>query len=333
MFDVQMSKYQSVHGTFDVVTLCGGLPVMYRGNRYDVYTKVCFSPGFPMEYPIVSVMNIDPSRFKISDFYSVNALPDGTFEIPLNSVKSWQYTMQFNPILSEVHATLGSNFPFFKNNGQAPNYNMPRTYEDRKLSDKKPQHQNTNPQPPVMPQNNFNPNQQSNNQFNQFGGNNFQQQSQLDGNTEKHAKNDLEVLADSLKIDVDSVSDNIRLMLEKDQEIKMRNDILDKQKGEVDAMKRKVESDINGLTAYYDANNSKTLDEHVINDIWHPNSDHGKQCIETLAKIASCEEIYKMFYEMYEDDKLQLSFEDAKKVIDKMAREEFTAKSKLRELL
>jgi len=118
MFDVAMSKYQSVHGTFDVVTLCGGLPVMYKGNRYDVYTKVCFSPGFPIEHPIVSVMNIDPSRFKISDFYAINALPDGTFEIPLQSVKNWQYTMQFNPILSEMHQTLGNNFPFFKNNGQ-----------------------------------------------------------------------------------------------------------------------------------------------------------------------------------------------------------------------
>lgn len=325
MFDVQMSKYQSVHGTFDVVSLCGGLPVMYRGNRYDVYTKVCFSPGFPTEYPIVSVMNIDPNRFKISDFYSVNALPDGTFEIPLNSAKSWQYTMQFNPILSEVHATLGSNFPFFKNNGQPPNYVTPRTYEDRKLSDKKPNQHVPAPQPPQ------NRNNQQN--TNQFGGNNFQQPAQLDGNTEKHAKNDLEVLADSLKIDVDSVSDNIRVMLEKDQEIKMRNDILDKQKGEVDAMKRKVEKDISGLTAYYDANNSKVLDENVINDIWHPNSEHGIQCIETLAKVTSCEDVHKMFYEMYEDDRLQLSFVDAKKVIDKMAREEFTVKSKLRALL
>jgi len=332
MFDVQMSKYQSVHGTFQVVTLCGGLPVMYRGNRYDVYTKVCFSPGFPMEYPIVSVMNIDPAKFRISDFYSVNALPDGTFEIPLSSVKNWQYNMQFNSILSEVHTQLGNNFPFFKNSGQPPNYNLPRTYEDRKLSDKKgQQQQNSGPPPQMMPQNNFNPQAQQNN--NQFGGNNSQQQNQLDGRTEADAKNDIEMLADSLKIDVDSVSDNIRVMLEKDQEIKMRNDILDKQKGEVDAMKRLVEKDISCLTQYYDANNSKTLDEHVINDIWHPNSAHGQQSIEALAKIKSCVDVFKTFCEMYENDELKLSFADAKKVIHKMAIEEFTAKSKLRELL
>jgi len=73
LFDAQMSKYSSIHGQFDVVTICGGLPVMYRGQRYDVYVKVCFSPGFPQEYPIVSVTNIDPQRFKISDHYSINA--------------------------------------------------------------------------------------------------------------------------------------------------------------------------------------------------------------------------------------------------------------------
>jgi len=132
MFDVQMSKYVSMHGQFDVITLCGGVPIMYRGQRYDVYMKVCFSPGFPQEYPIVSVMNIDPNRFKISGFYESNILPDGTFEVPLDAAKNWQYTMQFGPILNELHSVLGNNFPFFKNNGQPLSVQPPRTYEERK---------------------------------------------------------------------------------------------------------------------------------------------------------------------------------------------------------
>lgn len=326
MFDVQMAEYRSVHGTFNVVTLCGGLPIHYKGNRYDVYVKVCFSPGFPNEYPIVSVMNIDPGRFKIADIYAVNGLPDGTFEVPLQSVKNWQYTMQFAPILEEVQRTLGQNFPFFKNNGQQPHYNIPRTYEERALLKGQGHQQQHNfqqqqnfhggPQP-VFQQTPVNPG---------FG-------NQLDGNTEKQAKNDLEVLADSLKMDVGSVTDNLKIMLQKDQEIKMRSDMLNSQKGDVSKMKTLVEQDISTLTSYYDQNNSKTLDEKVINDIWHPNSDHGKQSIEVLATLLSLKEGQEYFYKMYEEDFLKIDYEDAKKVIEKFAREEFAAKSKLRELV
>jgi len=40
-----------------------------------------------------------------------------------------------------------------------------------------------------------------------------------------------------------------------------------------------------------------------------------------------------MFYDLYEDDGLKLSYEDTKKVVEKMAKNEFHIKSKLRRFM
>jgi len=41
-------------------------------------------------------------------------------------------------------------------------------------------------------------------------------------------------------------------------------------------------------------------------------------------------EVSKMFYDLYEDDKLKLGYDEAKKVVEKMAKEEFSIMSKMR---
>ena len=98
-------------------------------------------------------------------------------------------------------------------------------------------------------------------------------------------------------------------------------------------MKNLVSSNITNLSSYYETNNDKTLNETVINEIWHPNNEQSKETISTLANLKSLEEVEKLFYDMFENDQLSLTFDDAKKVLDKMAKEEFIYKSKLKELM
>jgi len=45
--------------------------------------------------------------------------------------------------------------------------------------------------------------------------------------------------------------------------------------------------------------------------------------------VRSLEEASKTIFDLYEDDKLQLGYDDMKKVIEKMAKEEYTVKAKL----
>jgi len=120
------------------------------------------------------------------------------------------------------------------------------------------------------------------------------------------------------------------MMLEKDSEIKMRTATLNKQKADIKGMENLITQDLEGLTLYTDTHNDKTLTADVVDTIWHPNSSEGGQIAETLAKLRSMEELSKMFFDLYEDDRLKLSYDEMKKVVEKMAKEEFTVKHKLR---
>lgn len=220
-FSVSMSDYPSVYGQFKVVCLCGNLPVFYKAQRYDIYTKLIFPPGFPSEYPVISVMNIDPGRFKVSDKYLSNALPDGTFEVKVQASSQWQYAMQFGPILQETQTFLGTNFPFFKNtSGQQQQVNLPKTYENKG---------NANEVVARQPVSNTSSRNINNNS--------------MTTDIESKCKSDTRMLHDSLKSDVQIISEDFKAMLKKQSEIKNRQHTITQTRHELNNKKVLVQKD------------------------------------------------------------------------------------------
>jgi hypothetical protein len=208
---------------------------MYHNTRFDVYTKVVLSPGFPHEYPIISIMNIDARKFKVHDNYSGHACPDGTFEIVLQSNSNWAYSKQFGPVLAELHQKLAKDFPFYKNHsGQAQHYAKPDVYENR--AGLLPGHGPGGNQRGNMA------NSQPGGQFNQPDQRNWsnnqnqppahiskppaQNLNYLDPKLERSSKEELGILADTLQIDVNGLSEALRTVLTKNEEIKMRESTL-----------------------------------------------------------------------------------------------------------
>jgi hypothetical protein len=208
---------------------------MYHNTRFDVYTKVVLSPGFPHEYPIISIMNIDAQKFKVHDNYSGHACPDGTFEIVLQSNSNWAYSQQFGPVLAELHQTLAKDFPFYKNHsGQAQHYAKPDVYENR--AGLLPGHGPGGNQRGNMG------NSQQGGQFNQPDQRNWsnnqnqppahiskppaQNLNYLDPKLERSSKEELGILADTLQSDVNGLSEALRTVLTKNEEIKMRESTL-----------------------------------------------------------------------------------------------------------
>ena len=71
-------------------------------------------PGFPNQPPIFSVLNIDPTTFSVNQVFNRNILPDGTFEVKLDSAAQWNSNRKFTSLLNEFKTLISINFPFFK---------------------------------------------------------------------------------------------------------------------------------------------------------------------------------------------------------------------------
>lgn len=335
MFAVQMSQYPSKFspGLYQVVTFCGNLPIMYKNVRYDVYTKVTLSPGFPHEYPILSIMNIDAQKFSVTDKYSGYACPDGTFEVVLQSSSNWAYSQQFGVLLAELHQVLGTNFPLYKNHSGQPQYvQKPDLYENRAgimaVMGPPAGHGGNSFNPPSQNWAN-NSGEQNQNSNPGPGRQNVAQPARLEPKLERSAKEELGVLSDTLQVDVSGLTEALRAVLTKNEEIKMRESTLKKHESDLERITGTVARDNQALTNYYEQNNDKTLTADVVEKIFYPATHEGKEIAECLSKVRSLEEASKAIFDLYEDDKLQLGFDDMKKVIEKMAKEEYTVKAKL----
>jgi hypothetical protein len=55
----------------------------------------------------------------------------------------------------------------------------------------------------------------------------------------------------------------------------------------LDQITATLSQDNNDLSQYYDLNNEKTLTPEVVDEIFHPASEKGKEIAENLAKMRS----------------------------------------------
>lgn len=106
--------------------------VQYRGTNYSVFSQVLFPPNFPAVPPIFSIINTDDNRFQVNKNYFNYLLPDGTYEVKLQSAASWSPNiMSFATMVKEFVQILSEHFPFFATNNPLKNPNLPMVYDPR----------------------------------------------------------------------------------------------------------------------------------------------------------------------------------------------------------
>ena len=134
--EVKTQVYPEMNGfNKKVVYVKVALPIIYKGSKFSVYSKVVFPPNFPMVPPIFSVINVNPQTFDVNKLFINYVLPDESYEVKLLGSLHWIKGFDFKSLLKEFMDTLGQNFPFFKRrHGYNPNVPK-RVYYDPRYND------------------------------------------------------------------------------------------------------------------------------------------------------------------------------------------------------
>ena len=245
-------------------------------------------------------MNIDPQKFIVSNSYVSGVLPDGTFKVNLQSSNTWAYSMQFKPLVDEFQAKLGQDFPFFKNKDGRPQYlQLPMYYDGGNQMHMPPQQ----------------------NQFNN---------SKLDGALKRKSEENVKQLHDALQSEVNDLSNDFRTLLKKQGEMKLTSQHIDAYNEQLTKMDSLIAVEMVELNNYYDTNNQKTQTEDTCNSIFYPTAPDQEQVLNDLAGQRATKEVYSLWMDLIEDDKVSLKYEDIQKVIEKLAKEEFNMKFRIK---
>lgn len=127
-FSGQKDGYSTQQQNYQSVSYCGTVCSHYKGKNYDIFSKILIPPGFPTQAPIFSVLNIDPTTFSVNQKFNRNILPDGTFEVKLDSAHQWGMQRNFTILLNEFKSLISINFPFFKSRNVTPPPPAPTYY-------------------------------------------------------------------------------------------------------------------------------------------------------------------------------------------------------------
>lgn len=340
--------------TFEVIYFSGPIEIFYQNSKYSIYIKVLLPPNFPEVAPITSVINIDTNTFTVNKDYKNGLLPDETYAIDLFNGGQWGFHKNFNAVLSELCSKLGSVFPFFKATDRtrptAPRYYPPLVTN---FGQQAPQggwskqgtaFDNFSQQPGQWGSNfNQQPGQWGNQPQNNFGPNlNQQRPAGPTGPTSSPGPSP--GIMSFLSEQVNSLVLAVKADIQADKKavaqlanIRGENAALsDQYKTYYDnllSQNKKNNENIKKLTAHKEKLQSLSL-ETMIKDgsILNTEDRRTMDVVDTLAQLKATEEADKELQDLFKNGDLNVAFDDVYNMVEKMAKQEFTLKSKIIQL-
>lgn len=323
---------------FDIVYLSGPVEVPYGGTKYSIHLKLILPPTFPEHCPIVSVVNIDPSMFAVNKEYQPGILPDETFAIPTFNGSQWKQHLNFDAVMTELISKLGSQFPLFKTKSvvkpQAPKFYPPLIggyggNSQNGFNPPPPGYGGMPSQFPVFP----NPNQQ------------YQQPPQQQrppapatptGPTPvalRFMSSQVEALAMAVQAEIQTDIKQFSTLSAIRKENKSLYDRSALHNDNLLKLDQANNQRIKNLTAFKDKSQQINMEELLKNgQLVVPQDKRSEEILDTLAQLRSIAEVDHILQDQFKNGDLKVSFEDVYSSVEKLAKQEFTLKSKLQQL-
>lgn len=337
--------------TFEVIYFAGPIEVLYQNSKYSIYIKVLLPPNFPEVAPITSVINIDTNVFMVNKEYAGGLLPDETFAINLFNASQWQFHKNFEAVYFELVSKLGSQFPFFKSSSkvkpQPPKYYPPLVSNF-----------NQGGAGAWSQQGNFNQGQSGwgaqNQGYNQYGNYGQGQQSNFNsgympnpsmnrpGNefqngptpqTTSFMNDQVSSLVLAVKSDIQTDKKTL-IQLSK---LRSENQTLaDQYQSYLELLVKQNEKNaqnIAKLNQHRDSIKTVSIDSMIADgSIFKSEDRKSLDLIENLANLRAIEEADKEMQDLFKNDDFRVPFEDVFNMVERLAKQEFTLKSKIIEL-
>jgi len=337
--------------TYEVLYFSGPIEVFYSGAKYSIYIKVLLPPNFPEAAPIISVINIDTNVFMVNKEYAKGLLPDETYAIELFNASQWSYHKNFDAIFFELTSKLGSTFPFFKSSNPV-RPNPPRFYPPLVSANQMGQQSNWGGNQGGWNQGGGNYNQQfpgGNPQYSNFGGpgqynsnyNSNPSMSRPGGDSQSgpspQTTSFLNEQVNSLVLAMKSDIQGDKKTLGQLAKLRTENQMLcDQYKNYHDSLLKLNEKNSKNLTklnSHKESIQAMNIENMIDNQsIFKPEDRSSLELIDNLANLRAIEEADKEMQDLFKNGDLNIPFEEVYNMVEKLAKQEFTIKSKIIQL-